>query len=94
MARKAKTKKNSLKKIETNLSKKEKKLVKSQKKVFKKSKRRHPILFILLAGSGLILFWRGLWVIADKTPILSHGRISLLVGLALLLLTGALLKIL
>jgi hypothetical protein len=49
----------------------------------------YPILYAFIAGTGIILIWRGIWHTADVTPILENGIISLIVGTILLLITGA-----
>ena len=57
-------------------------------KIFYITERDKQILVALLVGVGIILFWRGLWGIADETPILSNFWVSLFVGLVILLFTG------
>jgi hypothetical protein len=49
---------------------------------------RHPLIYGLIAGVFVILFWRGVWEMSDQLSI--HPLASLLVGLAGLLLTGVL----
>lgn len=49
---------------------------------------KHPFILALLGGSGVILFWRGVWHLADITPVLEHPLVSLLVGIAILGVTG------
>ena len=46
----------------------------------------HPILYGLVAGISLILFWRGIWESATLYGM--HPVVSIFVGLAGLLLTG------
>jgi hypothetical protein len=46
----------------------------------------YPILYACIAGTGIVLFWRGIWHIADDIS-LSSG-ISLIVGIVILLATG------
>ena len=54
-----------------------------------------PIIYSLLGGAGVILFWRGLWHTADFLQtetwvgsVLFSGPGSLFLGLAILLITG------
>ncbi len=55
---------------------------------------RRPILYSIIGGSAIILFWRGIWHVADeieKTYSLSNlegALLSLLVGGTILLMTG------
>lgn len=49
---------------------------------------RHPILYGLIGGVGVVLFWRGVWHTADTIPIIQIGPISLLVGSLILLMSG------
>lgn len=48
----------------------------------------YPILYAFLTGTGMILFWRGVWHTADATPILENSIVSMIVGSILLLLIG------
>ncbi len=59
------------------------------------SLRKAPIIYSMLGGIGVILFWRGLWHTADFLEsqqwfgsILFTGPGSLLLGLAILLTSG------
>ena len=45
-----------------------------------------PILYALLGGIGLVLFWRGVWHIADDIDISSVA--SIIIGSIILLVTG------
>ncbi|MEK7531892.1 MAG: hypothetical protein AAB545_03135 [Patescibacteria group bacterium] len=59
---------------------------------------RFPILYSFIGAVGIVLFWRGVWLMADHIPVpafipdefltFSSGFISFAIGLALLLLTG------
>ncbi len=56
---------------------------------------RHVFIYTFIGGVGLILFWRGIWHIADvlegipgSTQILFSPAGSLLLGVAILLSTG------
>jgi len=47
---------------------------------------RAPLLYALIGGIGVVLFWRGVWHIADD---ISLGSIvSLILGSTILLITG------
>ena len=46
----------------------------------------YPILYAFLGGIGVVLFWRGVWHIADDINISSI--ISIIIGSILLLITG------
>ena len=46
----------------------------------------YPILYAFIGGVGVVLFWRGVWHIADDVSISSI--ISLIVGSFMLLITG------
>lgn len=45
---------------------------------------KHRFIFSLLAASGVVLVWRGLWDISETLPILSSSFVALIVGLGLL----------
>lgn len=54
---------------------------------------RTPIVYATISGVGIVLFFRGVWNIADKTPYLRVGDlygewITLIISLILLLITG------
>ena len=49
---------------------------------------KQPLLYALIGGVGIVLFWRGVWGIADSLPYLSDPVVSLLVSLVLLLSVG------
>ncbi len=46
----------------------------------------HPILYAIIGGVGVILFWRGVWHIADDINL--NSSISLILGAVILLVTG------
>ncbi len=48
---------------------------------------RVPVLYALVGGVGVILFWRGIWHIADEIS-LSAG-LSIILGATILLISGA-----
>ena len=47
---------------------------------------RAPLLYALLGGVGVVLFWRGVWHIADELNV--GAVISILLGSLILLITG------
>lgn len=49
---------------------------------------RYPIVYALIGGIGVVLFWRGVWHTADDIPILDNSWVSLIVGSLILLVTG------
>ena len=44
----------------------------------------HKIITAIIAGTALILFWRGVWLTADTIPFLQDPVISMFVGLLVL----------
>ncbi len=49
---------------------------------------RHPILYALVGGIGVVLFWRGVWHTADMIPFIQNGPVSIAVGTCILLISG------
>jgi len=49
---------------------------------------RHPVIYALLGSIGIILLWRGIWVLADNLEI--DGLTSTIIGFLILLLSGLL----
>lgn len=47
---------------------------------------RHPVVYALLGSIGIILLWRGVWMIADSLGI--SGLASAIIGVAILMLIG------
>lgn len=47
---------------------------------------RTPIIYALIGGVGIVLFWRGVWLLADDIG-LGHVA-SLVISIVVLLLTG------
>lgn len=47
---------------------------------------QYPILYALIGGIGVVLFWRGIWHIADDVGVSSI--ISLVIGATILIVTG------
>lgn len=50
---------------------------------------RFPLVYALIGGVGVVLFWRGVWHTADEYPFLT-GPVSILIGTVILGLTGVL----
>lgn len=48
---------------------------------------RRPIIYTLIGGFAIVLFWRGVWLTADKFPFLT-GPVSIIISVVILLLTG------
>lgn len=49
---------------------------------------KRPILYALIGGISVVLFWRAVWIIADQTPFLSNPYVSFFVSVFALLATG------
>ena len=52
----------------------------------RKELSKYPILYAFLGGLGVVLFWRGIWHIADDINI--SGSLSLIVGALILITIG------
>ena len=48
---------------------------------------RRPILYAFLSGIGTVLFFRGVWMIADEFSFMT-GPVTFLISIAILLTTG------
>ena len=48
---------------------------------------KRPLLYAFLSGIGVVLFYRGVWMIADSFNFMT-GPVTLLVSIAILLTTG------
>lgn len=47
----------------------------------------HPVLYAFIGGTAIVLFWRGIWMVADTIPYLT-GPVSIVVSIIILLSTG------
>ena len=47
----------------------------------------YPIVYALVGGVGIVLFWRGVWHLADEFAFMTAGM-SIVVGSVILLATG------
>ncbi|MBI4440880.1 hypothetical protein HY639_01815 [Candidatus Woesearchaeota archaeon] len=54
----------------------------------KVTRRDKEYLLLIVAGSGAVLFWRGIWNIADIVPVVQNPFVSLFLGLTILTVTG------
>ena len=48
---------------------------------------RKPVLYAFIGGVGIVLFWRGVWDIADQIPFLTP-IVSIIISIIIMLLTG------
>jgi hypothetical protein len=48
---------------------------------------RRPIIYAFAGGIAIVLFWRGVWMVADTIPFLT-GPVSILVSVTILLAMG------
>ena len=48
---------------------------------------RHPIIYSFVGGVAIVLFWRGVWMIADQYAFMT-GLVSVILSVTLLLITG------
>ena len=53
---------------------------------------RKPILYALIGGLGVVLFWKGVWETIGLVPFL-FGPGSIVLGIILLLMTGLLVSV-
>lgn len=47
---------------------------------------KYPVIYAFIGGTGVVLFWRGIWHIADDINMASS--LSLIIGTVILLVTG------
>ncbi len=48
---------------------------------------RYPIVYAIIGAVGIVLFWRGVWLVADDISWMT-GEVSLVVSILILLSTG------
>ncbi len=48
---------------------------------------RRPVIYAFVGGTAIVLFWRGVWMVADTIPFLT-GPVSMLVSIVMLLAIG------
>ncbi|MCX6813365.1 MAG: hypothetical protein NTV77_02735 [Candidatus Azambacteria bacterium] len=48
---------------------------------------KRPVVYAFVGGTAIVLFWRGVWMVADTIPFLT-GPVSMLVSIAMLLAIG------
>lgn len=57
-------------------------------KLYQLREEDRQFLYSLLYATGIILFWRGIWEVSYKIPLLSNVYFVLFVGLFILTMTG------
>lgn len=53
----------------------------------KSNKKRKQALYIVLGSLGIILFWRGIWSLADISPVLENPIVSIIIGAIILIIS-------
>ena len=48
---------------------------------------RRPVIYAFVGGTAIVLFWRGVWMVADTVPFLT-GPVSIFISVAMLLAIG------
>lgn len=48
---------------------------------------RRPIIYAFVGGTAIVLFWRGVWMVADTIPFLT-GPVSVLISVVIMLAMG------
>lgn len=48
---------------------------------------RRPIFYAFIGATGIVLFWRGIWMTADMIPFM-NGPVSIFISVIILLLSG------
>lgn len=48
---------------------------------------KRPVIYAFIGGTAIVLFWRGVWMVADTISFLT-GPVSMLVSIAMLLAMG------
>lgn len=52
---------------------------------------RHPIVYAFIGGIGIVLFWRGVWDLADQVPVLNGflgAILTIAISTLILMVTG------
>ncbi|MFH1751916.1 MAG: hypothetical protein ABH821_03180 [archaeon] len=59
---------------------------------FQKLKKRNKILYTIIVSTAIILYWRGVWGLADELLLASFPKtsylISFILGIAILVIAG------
>lgn len=53
----------------------------------KEKKRLKRAILLLIGAMGIIVFWRGVWTLADTTPVIKDPFVSVTIGVILLLIS-------
>ncbi len=48
---------------------------------------RHPLVYGLVSGIGIVMFYRGLWIVLDGYPVMT-GWVTLILAMCIMLLSG------
>ncbi len=48
---------------------------------------RHPILYTIIGGVAIVLFWKGVWETAELFPFL-YGPFAIIISVVILLMSG------
>lgn len=48
---------------------------------------RHPVVYGIVSGLGIVMFYRGVWMVLDDMPIMT-GPITLIASTVILLISG------
>lgn len=48
---------------------------------------KYVIIYALIGGVAIVLFWRGIWKLADELPFMT-GPVSIIISTSILLLSG------
>lgn len=64
-----------------------------EEEVLRIKRFRRKIFVSLLGTVGVVLLWRGLWMLFDLTPFVEHPIISVFVGIFVLIVSGFLYKL-
>ncbi len=53
---------------------------------------RMPLVYSIIGGVGVVLFWRGVWMIADQFVFMT-GPVSMIIGSVILMLVGLMVSV-